>query len=744
MSNHVRSLVLLALALTVAFAPEAQACRIIEPIPRPIPIPPRPPEMKPLQTRYHSADITIKDQVAEVTVNATFYNPNPFRIEGTYWFPLPADAAVKDFEMEVNGKVVKGELLDAAKARQIYEDIVRRQKDPALLEWVGAQMLKCRVFPIEANKETKVALSYTYMLQEDAGLVRFSYPLRSAKPNEGTIDQLVVKISLESAAALKTIYSPTHNFDISRKSDKTALLSFEAKNVDPVKDVELLFSRDNADVGLTVISHNPANEAGYFLLTVTPKVAAEDDKVIKKDIIFVCDTSGSMLEGGKIEQAKKALHFCVNSLNPGDRFNIIAFSTEARFFKNGLVERTDDNLKEADAYIDGLTARGGTALNEALLAALDVAKNAKNVPMMIFLTDGLPTVGEQNVQTILKNVKEANAAKCRLFVFGVGYDVNTQLLDLLAEENRGVREYVKPKEDIEVKVSSFYTKVASPVLSDVKLDFGGAEVEQVYPRQLPDLFRGTQLTMLGRFKKPGQYRVTLSGQVGDEAAKFTYDVAFKDSASDDYLPRLWALRKVAFLLDEIRLHGENKELVEEITLLGKRHGIITPYTSFLVVEEGAPLPAEVRRELSKAGERSRDIFVREKAGRAAVENSADIARSSSPYAPLPTAQGQQGQGGYGDMLGVHGGAGDEEFAEKLSQAARDVIRQVGAKTFYVKEDGFWVDSTYDKDAGTEVKDVALWSDEFFDLVKQHPELGKILGETQKVIVVIGDEAYRIQ
>jgi len=294
------------------------------------------------------------------------------------------------------------------------------------------------------------------------------------------------------------------------------------------------------------------------------------------------------------------------------------------------------------------------------------------------------------------------------------------------------------------------------VLSDVKIDFGGAEVEQVYPRQLPDLFRGTQLTMLGRFKKPGQYPVTLSGKVGDEARKFTYDVAFKGSASNDYLPRLWALRKVAFLLDEIRLHGENKELVEEITLLGKRHGIITPYTSFLVVEEGAPVPVEVREEISKAGRRSRDIFAHEKEGRTAVENSSDIARSKDTYA-APGWQSGQHPGQQGEapaILGIHGGSGggtgvdadraNEEFAESLSQAARAVIRQVGAKTFYVKKDGFWVDSTYDADAETEVKDVALWSDEFFALVKRHQELGRILAETQKAIVLIEDEAYRIQ
>ena len=757
MSRSKRIILLCLAAVTlISLAPvDSYACRIVHPRPwpwpppHPHPRPPVPPPLKPILTRYHSADIKVKDQVAEVQVNATFYNPNPRRIEGTYWFPLPADAAVKDFKMEVNGKLVQGELLDAKRARKIYEDIVRKQKDPALLEWVGSQMLKCRVFPMEANKETKVALSYTQMLKEDAGLVRLHYPLRSAKPNAGTIDQLVVKVSIESAVPIKTVYPATHKFDVNRKGEKEALLTFEAKAVDPKRDIEILFSRDAGDIGLSVISHKPKREDGSFLLTVTPKVKIEADKIIKKDIIFVCDTSGSMMGDGKIEQAKKALKFCVRSLNKGDRFNIIAFSGDVRHFKKAFVERSNESLNEADDYIGSMRAVGGTAINDALLAALEVAKSAKNVPMIIFLTDGNPTIGEQNVKTILKNISTTNKTKCRLFVFGVGYDVNTKLLDLLAEENHGVREYVKPKEDIEVKVSAFYTKVANPILSDVAVDFGDAAVEQVYPRKLPDLFHGSQLTMLGRFRKPGEYKVKLTGRAGGEAKTFTYTVKFQDTKADDYLPRLWALRKVAFLLDEIRLHGENKELIAEVTRLGKLHGIITPYTSFLVVEEGAPVSPMVRREMEAAGEDARRTFAAKEAGAGAVHDSAAIARSKSGVGPARPAQsvfGMQRSGKLrgGRYSGMKPADADDKFDAELREAVKKIVRQVGAKTFYVKADGLWTDSAYEKKDAAKIKNVKLWSDAFYKLVKKHPELGKFLADTQKLIIVIGGEIYRIQ
>jgi Ca-activated chloride channel family protein len=732
---------------------DAYACRIIRPIPRPIVRPPRPPQPKPILTRYHSADIRVEDQVAQVTVNATFYNPNNFRMEGTYWFPLPADAAVKDFKMEINGKLVQGELLDAKRAKQIYEDIVRKQKDPALLEWVGSQMLKCRIFPMEAHKETKVELRYTQMLREDAGLVRLEYPLRSAKPNAGTIDQLVVNVRIDSTVPLKTVYSATQSFDVSRKSDKTAQLSYEAKGVDPSRDVEILFSRDKRDVGLSVISHKPGKDDGTFLLTVAPKIEIDKDKIVKKDIIFVCDTSGSMMSNGKIDQARKALAFCVNSLNEGDRFALITFSGDVRYFKKELVPATKDAVEEAEKYIDGLKALGGTALNDAVLAALDVAKDAKNVPMIIFLTDGNPTIGEQNVQTILKNVEKANKTETRLFVFGVGYDVNTKLLDLLAEQNRGVREYVKPKEKIEVKVSSFYTKVAHPVLSDVRLDFGEAKVEHVYPPKLPDLFHGSQLTVLGRFKEPGHFGFKLTGKVGDDTKTFTYDVALEETKAHDYLPRLWALRAVAFMLDEIRLHGEKKELVNEITRLGKLHGIITPYTSFLVVEEGAPIETAMRRELEEAAKHSRRTFARKEGGRAAVHNSADLARAKDAYsqgaaAPKPDAKAPAPGTVLGMSRGGTGGYAGEKaeaaFEQKLAKAVRDTIHQVADKTFYAKADGFWVDAAYDKKDEEKLTEVALWSDEFFALAKAHPELGKYVAAHPKLIVVLNGRPYRIQ
>jgi len=701
------------------------------------------PAVKPISTKAHSAGIAVKDRVAEVTVSATFHNPNSFQMEGTYWFPLPAGAAIQEFQMEINGKRVDGELVEAQRARKIYEDIVRRRKDPALLEWVGSQMLKCRVFPMPAGKDTKVGLAYTQVLQQDGGLVSLRYPLRSAKPSSGKIGQLAMRVAIKSRRPLKAVYSATHEFDIHRPSDREASLTFEGRDVDPARDVEILFSRDDKDIGLTVISHKAGPEPGTFLLMVSPQIEMETDQVIEKDVIFVCDTSGSMKNDNKLEQAKKALKFCLGRLRSGDRFRLVTFSGEVRFFRKGLTAATPENVEAAQTHVDSLKAVGGTALNDALLAATKTAEPDGRVVMTIVLTDGNPTIGEQNPEAILKNVTGTNTARSRFFVFGVGYDLNAKLLDKLAERNRGTREYVKPGEDIEARVTSFYSKVSNPILSDLALDFGDAEVTDLYPRSLSDLFHGGQLTMLGRFSKTGRWPISLTGRAGDQEKRYTYEGVFRGTPSHDYLPKLWALRKVAFLLDEIRLHGESRELVDEVVRLGKRYGIVTPYTSFLIVEEDAPISPAWRKELDEAGRVARSGFAKRMGGRGAVADSVSLARAKGSH--VASAPGQVSME---TVFGFGGGKGGEKeaavFGERLRKTVRARIRRVGARTFYVRADGTWVDSLYEDTDKARLRDIRLWSEAFFALVRRYRDVGAVLMETSDVILFLDGVPYRIR
>lgn len=560
---------------------------IPEPGPRPIRDP------FPLAVKYHHVTVTIHDQVAKTSIDQEFFNPSGVRLEGMYIFPLPKGAVIRDFAMEVDGKMLSAELLDAGKARGIYEDIVRKMRDPALLEYIGNGAFKVRIFPIEPRGTKRVKLSYSEVLTSDAGLFRYTYPLNTEKFSAAPLDDVSIRVDLDAQHGLKTIFCPTHDVEVRRKGAKSAVIGFEAKRTKPDTDFTLYYSADDKGVGLNALCHREKGEPGYFLLTITPAYDT-GRRAQPKDITFVLDVSGSMA-GEKMAQAKRALKFCLSNLNSDDRFEVIRFSTEADALFGRLEDASPENVRKAREYVDGLRAIGGTNAEEALTLALKSNRGESSRPkVVIFITDGKPTVGETDEDRLVKRVKDANVEHLRIFTFGVGDDLNTHFLDKLTEATRAARTYVSEKEDLEVPVSSFYEKIKSPVLVDISLDFDrGLGVTHRYPRDLPDLFKGNQLTVFGRYGGTGS-NVTLTGTVDGKRISIPYVVNFPAREDDNELiAPLWAAQRIGYLLDQIRLHGQEKELVDEVTDLARTFGIVTPYTSYLIMEDEK---VRVRRE----------------------------------------------------------------------------------------------------------------------------------------------------
>jgi len=729
-------LVLLSFCAAAFVMAPALACRIpdIRPWPRPPrphPIPPRPaPRLEPMRTRIHTADVRIHNAVASVKVTAVFFNPNSTRVEGTYFFPVEPDAVVRDFTMTANGKEMKAELLDADKARRTYEDIVRRMKDPALLEYVGTRMLKARVFPIEPNSEVKVTLRYSEVAKADGGVYHFRYPLRSARPNAGSIDQVAVEAGVTAGSPVKLFYSPSHKIDTVRKSDKEVNGGFELEKNIPERDFDLYWSLDKADIGVSVATYRPKGEDGYCMLALTPKVERKKKDVQPKDIVFVFDKSGSM-DGEKIDQAKKALKFCLRHLNNEDRFAVIAFSTDADLLTDGLAKATPQAIDKALEKVQEMDARGGTAIHEAVTTAFGRLEKSDRPSMVVFLTDGRPTIGNTDIGEILKAAKKKNAAGARLFVFGVGYDLNTDLLDRLAVENGGTQQYVGEKEDIEVKVSRFYEQISEPVLSGAAVEVKGIDLRDLYPRNLPDIFAGSQVLLFGRYRGDGRQTVVLRGKADGKERAFECEADFDGVERNDFLPAVWAHRKVAFLMEEIRLHGHNKELEDEIVALGKQYGIVTPYTSFLIVDDDAPLA----RERLHAARRS---FEGRKGGRDGVLFSRGVATAKAMEAPAPA--GAPMILGFGNGGGLSDGAWEAEPVRRMAQAR---MLKLADKVFYRKEDGFYYDSAFEESMRDRIVEVKYFSDEYFELLTRHEGIGRYLSEKAKIVVCVDGKVYRI-
>jgi Ca-activated chloride channel family protein len=558
-------------------------------------------QVPPLAMVDHQVTITINDQVAETRVEQTFRNHTARALEATYVFPVPKGASVRKFTMWVNGKETAGEMVEADKARQIYTDIVRRTQDPGLLEYMGNNLMRLKVFPVPAQADQKVALTYTSVAPRDGDLVEYVYPLKTDGKATRTLEKFSVQATIKSQHPIVNVYSATHSITVKKNGDREVSVNFEREQGLLDKDFQLFYSQGDKDVGLTSIVHRPvSSENGYFMLLISPRVEMPKESAIPRDMVLVLDTSGSM-RGRKMEQARKALRYCLDNLNPQDRFALIHFATTVNKYKDSLTDATSEQLEQARKWVDQLEATGGTAINDALLAALDFrSSDMGRTFTVVFFTDGCPTIGETNTDRILKNVTAKNTANTRIFTFGVGEadGLNATFLDQLADQTRAVSSFVRPAEDIEVKVSGLVSKISHPVLANLKLEAGNdVRLVEMYPPQLPDLFHGGQLVVLGRYSGRGPAALKLTGTVGPETKEYAYETTFADKTNDEksFVEHVWGRRKVGYLLDQIRLNGEKKELVDEVTLLAKKYGIATPYTSYLIVPDG-PIPVLAGRD----------------------------------------------------------------------------------------------------------------------------------------------------
>jgi Ca-activated chloride channel homolog len=556
----------------------------------------------PLAMLNHIVNITIEDQVATTHVEQSFRNHTDRNLEATYVFPIPKGAGVQKFTMWVDGKEVAGELVEAGKARQIYTDIVRRTQDPGLLEYMGNNVLRLRIFPVPAHADQKVTLRFSSIAPKDGNLVEYIYPLKTDGKSTRTLEKFSIQATIKGQHPIQNVYSPTHAITLTRSTDREVKVTFDRDQALLDKDFQIYYALGDQDIGLTTLTHRPiSGEPGYVMMLLSPRVEMSQSQLIPQDMVMVLDTSGSM-RGPKMDQARKALQYCLSNLNPQDRFGLINFATVVNKYRDTLVDANKDHLEQARKWVDALEATGGTAIDDALAAALQMRTSEEGRGFtIVFFTDGCPTIGETNPDKILKNVATKNSANTRIFSFGVGDDVNANFLDQLSDRTRALSAYVRPAEDIELKVSSLYSKISHPVLANVKVNVGpNVQLQEVYPPQLPDLFAGGQVVVLGRYAGQGSAAIKLSGTVGKENREFVYETTFPDKADGDkgFVEHLWARRKVGYLLDQIRNNGEKKELVEETIALAKKYGVATPYTSYLIVPDG---PVPVARGASPSG-----------------------------------------------------------------------------------------------------------------------------------------------
>ncbi|HVH68503.1 MAG TPA: VIT domain-containing protein [Gemmatimonadales bacterium] len=642
-----------------------------------------------------AVQVTVTGRAARVTVEEWFRNNGPMLDEASYLYPLPGEAVFSDFSLWQGDRELKGEPMDAAQARGIYEEIVRRKRDPALIELAGHGLLRARVFPIAPGQTRKITLRYTQLLDRVGDAWRFRYVAGSG-PGAGGGPRSF-RIAIDSASRFGDPYSPTHRLTPSRTGDHLDLSL--ADSTSRGGDLELFVPLVQGLVGLSLVPSQPVGEEGFFMLLLAPGSSTAAPS-LPRDLVAVLDVSGSM-SGEKLDQAQAALAQLLGTLRASDRFRVIAFGSSVRRYAAEWTPATAQNVGAAQEWVRHLEANGGTNIAGALTEAFAQSPREGALGVVVFLTDGLPTVDETDPERISEQA-ERGRGSFRVFAFGIGYDVNTYLLDRLTERARGVTEYIRPADDIEQAVGALAAKVSSPVLTDLTLRADGVELYDLQPSNLADLFAGDELVVLGRVRGAvsGERSVTVTGRRNGHEERFTTVARFGEGSGNDYVQQLWAARKAGALSRDIRLHGSNPETVSELKRLARRYGILTEYTSYLVQE-----PTQVVEQRMRFDRPFLAPAPQDQAGAGAVQRS----RAEKALSAL--------------------GRVSEMEVNGTTTSAR--TQRVGGRLF-VWRDSIWTDLAH-ADSLHVVK-VAAFSDAYFALLRALPELVQPATLTPAVLV----------
>ena len=714
---------------------------------------------QPVHVWLDHINVDIKDQVAVKTYDCTFRNPNPTAVVGgECYMEVEPDAQIDGLSVVVNGKTTPAELLGADKARQVFSEIVSRDGDTSLLEFYGSKLIRTKLARIAPNGVVKVKLRYTTVLKKRDNLVKLQMLNTNPKARMQPLESASVRVTITSSTPIKNVFSPTHPVKLVETPYHDIAVEWSEKNYLPEQPFVLYYALAKEPIGANALIHRePGEQSGSFMLMLSPTLGKGSGRVndadcMPKDIVFCVDRSGSMLQGKKMEQAREALTACLGLLRPQDRFNIVSFATGTQVFRpRQLVAASGANLIAAPHAVQDMHARGGTAMNEALATSLALLKGGDRHKMIFFLTDGTPTIGEIKPSKILENVDRLNIDDTRIYVFGQGIDINSRLLDFLAADNRGEAEYVLPTEKAVDLVGDYFRRVGAPLMTDLRVEFEGVDVFDVYPRTLGDIYRGEQIVVFGRYRGEGAGKLRLTGQVQGGKRSLHYDLNFPRETPDEshaFVPRLWAGAKVNMLLDQIRRTGrEEPELIDEIGLLAREHGIVTPYTGYLLVndmimQEQVALNSDISRNLRIANSNW---------GKMAVQPAANDSQTranlvlQSKYQGFTNSKLRNDQSAWRRNLYVDTGAPQTSgyssyFADgkvygqaQRNRSARfqsqeysmNRIRYVGSRTFY-NNDGTWYESRFQKPAGAKVQSVKVASKAFTDLLAQNPKNAQYL------------------
>jgi len=671
----------------------------------------------------------LSDRVLRYEVTETFVNRGSGIGEADYVFPLPKGAAFQDLKLSINGEMVSGETMAADRARAIYEQIVRQQRDPALVEWMGYGMLRARIFPIAPGEVKKVVVRFQMVAEREGDALRVDY-LRGRQAPGGTVILADTRemdlprgsftLAYPADNMYGNVYSPTHALATNRRGDRR-IVSVTGS----ASEITLLIPvRRSTEPSISVLPYAPRGEDGFALVTLSPPAVAP--VVTPRDVTLVLDVSGSM-SGVKIQQARAAGKQLLATLNSNDRFKLIDFSTDVRTFRDDYVRATRENIDAGMRYLESLDASGSTNISGALDAALRGDVSSGRLGLVLFVTDGEPTIGERDPDAIASRVSRLRGDR-RIFSFGVGADLNAALVERLAVEGRGTAQFVRPDESVERAVSLVASRLTNPVVTDVRVYAEGVRLIKRLPSEAADIFAGQDYVLLTRYSGSGSTRLRFEGQTARGPVSWTTRVDLPSSSRENsFVARLWATQRVGYLSAEKRKNGANHEIDDEIRELGERYAIPTEFTSYLVVEPNMQ-PQFSGRGVKGGSAGASNAVVTGVATRADAALSGQVSGvATAPVAPAAKAF-ERARAAAAQRATTNLAVADA--LDDAKEANKDA-RRIGSRLFKLSGDT-WIDASRSDSAKTIT--IKPFSEAYFKLIDAIPELREVFSLGDKVVV----------
>jgi Ca-activated chloride channel family protein len=643
----------------------------------------------------------LDGRVVRYEVTETYTNRGGMVGEADYLLPLPKGAAFEDLALSINGEMITGETMNADRARGVYEEIVRKMRDPALVEWMGHGLLRARIFPIQPGEEKRVVVRFRAIAEREGDALRLDW-LGDRRAGDASDDNSFT-FAYPDDGTLGEAYSPTHSLSASREAGRRVVRAENARGPITV----LLPVRSRATAAVSLLANAPNGEDGFALITLSPPAQAVH--ATPRDIVLVIDVSGSM-SGRKIEQARAAGRQLLQTLTASDRFRLIDFSSDVRSFRDGWTVATGGNIRSAMEYLDALRANGGTNIQGALEEAMSADTPDGRLPLVLFLTDGAPTVGEQRPVAIVQRAADLRRQR-RLFTFGIGADVNAALLEQLALQGRGTATFVRPEESVERAVGVVTERLNRPVATDVHIHADGVRLYGMQPQGAIDLFAGQDLVVLARYSGTREdATLVIEGRSSDGPVRWTGHVSFPAHATNNaFVARLWAAQRVGYLSAERRRTGGNAELDGELRQLGERYGIPTELTSYLVTERGAT---------NASGGANDPIGIR-KQGLSRTDAPSPAAAPAMQFEAAKASADQRAARSVGEL--------DKDMLREKKES----VRMAGNRTFTL-QDSVWTESR--SASAVPVIKVRAFSQAYFALVQNVPELAPLFAVGERVRV----------